>query len=81
MDDGERAQIKVIAQEVGKDLMSRFEKTMSSEIEKHQLTCGAVGAVSKWQGQARTFLIGIAIGAAIVGSGGTIGVLKLLKVI
>ncbi len=81
MDDGERAIIKEIAQEVGETLMERFEKTLSGEIERHQLTCSAVATVNKWQGQARIFLIGIAIGAAIVGSGGTIGVLKWFKVI
>ena len=81
MEDGERAQIKVIAQEVGETLMERFEKTLSAAIERHQLTCDAVATVNKWRGQAKTLIIGIAIGAAVVGSGGTLGILKWFKII
>lgn len=81
MDDGERAIIKEIAFEVGETLMERFDKTLAHKIEHHQLTCEVVSQVKKWQGQAKTLIIGIAIGAAIVGSGGTVGVLKLLKIL
>ena len=81
MDDGQKAIIKTIAQEVGKELMEQYEKTLTQQIERHRLTCATAAEVNKWKNQGKAVVIGIAIGAAIVGSAGTVGILKLFTYI
>ncbi len=80
MDEGEKAIIKAIAWEVGDALMEKFEEKLQTKIKLHSLACETTKTVNKWSGQAKTLIIGIAIGAALVGSGGTVGIMKLLKV-
>ena len=80
LSDGDKAMVREIAVAVGNELMERFMNQLQYTIETHHLQCAAVQTVSRWRGQVKALVVGIAIGAAIVGSGGTIGALKLLKV-
>lgn len=80
MDEGEKAIITEIAWKVGDALMEKFEEKLQTKIELHSLTCTTTKAVIGFRGKAKALIIGIALGGAIVGSGGTVGVLKLLKV-
>ena len=72
LNEGDKAIVRDIAFAVGDVLMKRFDE----RIANHGFTCPAAQAVSKWRGQLKALVIGIAIGAAIIGSGGTIGLLK-----
>ncbi len=79
MEDGEKAQIREIAFEVGETLMKRFNEVLKTKLEHHQLTCTAVTEVVRWKNQSKAIVVGVAIGAAIVGGGGVFGILKWLK--
>ncbi len=76
---GEKAIIKDIAFEVGETIIKRLNETLTARIKLHQLSCPTADEVNKWRGQAKGLVIGIALGAALVGTGGTIGFLKLFK--
>ena len=74
LNEGDKAIVRDIAFEVGEVL----KKSFTERIEAHQCTCPTAQAVGRWRGQLKALAMGIAIGAAIIGSGGTLGLLKLL---
>ncbi|MFH1616917.1 MAG: hypothetical protein ABIG61_17765 [Planctomycetota bacterium] len=77
--EGQEAIIEKIVYKVGDVLMNRFDKIMDGKITMHTFTCPAGAEVSKYRSQLKSLLIGIAIGGALVGGGGVLGIMKLLR--
>lgn len=73
---GDKAIIEQIAWHVGDTISNRIEERLDERIRAHQLACPASNAVKR----TKVLLLGMAIGAAVVSSGGTLAALKLLNI-
>jgi hypothetical protein len=78
LDDGDKAIVKEIARAVGREIGQELSKNVADQIMLHAASCTAVKDIQGWRTSIKALVIGVAIGAALIGSGGTVAALKLL---
>lgn len=90
--EGTRAIMRELAREVVKELsdslvikwkeeQDRVAEVAKSVMTEHRNDCPTTKIVTRWQNQSKAFIIGVGIGTAMVGSGTTVGILKMVGII